>query len=391
MVRPNLTPYPRKRMADVSALMAATLPLLTGLLFATGLSASNPEGITSPRVLPPFQRDAPRCRAPEKRLRALGFAQDNERDFMNGVSFGLSLAAKDRGLAYQIASARNDHRLMIAQVEKFRDDGFGAIVAAPIDPESLAPSLKKLIWDGSYVGTVVPPPAITILNAPQYLTGKVLAEAAAEHIGRYFPAKANVALLTHDSLEFLAPRFAAMRDVLRGIPGVAIVADISPATVDQVGGFATMSTILLATPEIHVVLGADTVVLGALKAARNAGRTMPNQFFGGIDGEPEAVTELKSNGSPYRASISLASPIFGYAMGQHAADWLEGKSIPQAMDILPRALTKDNIAQYEADVANPGVVYADASRRDLYLRMYGNICYETRDQYINFPWNSERK
>ena len=42
---------------------------------------------------------------------------------------------------------------------------------------------------------------------------------------------------------------------------------------------------------------------------------------------------------PYKASISLASPVFGYAMGQHAADWLEGKSIPQAMDILPIALT----------------------------------------------------
>jgi ribose transport system substrate-binding protein len=371
-----------------AAAMAAAAPLL---LWATGVAASTPEGITTPRVLPPHQRDAPRCRPPEKLQKALGFAQDNERDFMNGVSFGLSMAAKDRGLTYRVAGAKNDAQRMIEQVEQFRQEAFGAVVAAPIDSELLAPSLKKLIWGGSYVGTVVPPPAVTILNAPQYLTGKVLAEAAAEHIRRYFPTKAHVVLLTHDSLEFLAPRFVAMRDVLRTIPGVSIVADISPATVDQAGGYATMTTVLLATPDVHVVLGADTVVLGALKAVRNAKRLMPNQFFGGIDGEPEAVAELKANGSPYRASISLASPIFGYAMGQHAADWLEGKSIPQAMDILPRALTKESIAQYEADLANPGAVYADAARRDLYLRMYGNICYETRDQYVNFPWNSERK
>lgn len=32
-------------------------------------------------------------------------------------------------------------------------------------------------------------------------------------------------------------------------------------------------------------------------------------------------------------------------MGQHGADWLEGKSLPQAMDILPKALTLQNIAQ----------------------------------------------
>jgi hypothetical protein len=109
------------------------------------------------------------------------------------------------------------------------------------------------------------------------------------------------------------------------------------------------------------------------------------------DGEPEAVSEIKKGNSPYRISISLASPVFGYAMGQHAADWLEGKSIPQAMDILPSPLTAANIAQYEADLANPGRVYTDPARRAAYLKMYGNICYDSRDQYLNFPWSSERK
>jgi len=78
-------------------------------------------------------------------------------------------------------------------------------------------------------------------------------------------------------------------------------------------------------------------------------------------------------------------------MGQHASDWLEGKSIPQAMDVLPIALSQENMAKYEADLADPGGVYADPARRDTYLRMYGNICYDTRDRYLNFPWSSERK
>jgi ribose transport system substrate-binding protein len=76
---------------------------------------------------------------------------------------------------------------------------------------------------------------------------------------------------------------------------------------------------------------------------------------------------------------------------KHAADWLEGTSIPQAMDTLPIALSLENITQYEADLANPAAVYADPIRRAGYLRMYGNICYDTRDQYVNFPWSSERK
>jgi ribose transport system substrate-binding protein len=151
-----------------------------------------------------------------------------------------------------------------------------------------------------------------------------------------------------------------------------------------------MRTILLADPDVDVVLGADSVVLGALKALRDAGKARPDQFLGGIDGEPAAIAEIKKGG-PYKASVSLASPVFGYAMGQHAADWLEGKSIPQAMDILPQVLTPQDIGQYEHDTADPAAVYNNPALRDLYLKMYGNICFESRDRYINFPWSSERK
>ena len=173
------------------------------------------------------------------------------------------------------------------------------------------------------------------------------------------------------------------------MPDVRIVADISPSTVDEHGGYATMKLILAANAQVDVVLGADTVVLGALRALREAGKDRADMFLGGIDGEPEAVAEIKWADSPYKASVALSSPVFGYALGWYAADWLEGKSVPQGLDVLPFAITGENMAQYEADQADPGAVFADAVRRDGYLRMYGNICYDTRDQYLNFPWSSE--
>ena len=363
------------------------------LLLGTNVAKAaddGPPGITEPTVFAPFDPLAPPCQATPGLERVLAFAQDNEREFMQGVRRGLALAAKDRKLQFTAAVADNDAAKMIEQVQRFLASKVGAVVAAPVDPDSLSRSLQQIIWSGGYVGTVVPPPATSLLNAPQYLTGKVLGDAAVRHIKEQLGGKANVVLLTHDSLQFLAPRFAAMRDALQQLPDVTIVADISPTTVNKEGGYATMKTILLAQPHIDVVMGADTVVLGALAALKEANKVKPNQFLGGIDGEPEAVAEIKKGG-PYKASVSLASPVFGYAMGQHAADWLEGKSIPQAMDILPSALTIDNIGQYEADVADPAAVYADPVRRTAYLKMYGNICYDTRDQYVNFPWSSETK
>jgi len=374
--------------------LRGALPLSIGLLVASVVAAvaqEGPPGITVPTVFAPFNAEAPPCRPPPGLERVLAFAQDNERQFMQGVGRGLSLAARDRKLEFRVGLARDDGARMIDQVQGFRAARVGAVVAAPVDAPSLTRSLQQVIWSGGYVGTVVPPPATSLLNAPQYLTGKVLGDAAAAYVRTRLGGKAKVVVLTHDSLQFLAPRFTAMRDSLKGMPGVSIVADISPPTVNSEGGLSTMRTILLAHPTIDVVLGADTVVLGALAALRAAGKARPDQFLGGIDGEPEAVAEIRKGNSPYKASVSLASAVFGYAMGQHAADWLDGRSIPQAMDTLPIALSLANIATYEADLADPGAVYADPVRRALYLRMYGNICYDTRHQYVNFPWSSERK
>ena len=354
------------------------------------LAQDKPAGLTRSIVLPPFDARVPTCSPPVGLDRVLAFAQDNQRQFIQGVARGLAAAAKDRSLTYRVAVADNDGAKMIEQVTALRTARVGAVVAAPVDPASLAPALQELIWSGAYVGTVVPPPAISILNAPQYLTGRVLGDAAASYIRNTLGGKARVVLLTHDSLQFLAPRFTAMRDSLRAVPDATIVADISPLTVDEEGGAAIMRTILLANPDVDVVLGADTVVLGALRALRAVGKARADQFLGGIDGEPAAVAEIKAGG-PYKASVTLASSVFGYAMGQHAADWLEGKSIPQAMDILPKAITLDSVAAYEADLADPAAVYADRARRESYLSMYGNICYDTRDRYINFPWSSERR
>lgn len=377
----------RQRVRSALTAGALTLPLIGAGTMAAAAQNGAP-GIVAPVVLPPFSPSAAACAPPADLKRTLVFLKDNEREFMQGVEAGLRAAASDRKLGFEVAAAENDGSRMRQQAQDALDAKVGAVVVSPVDPRSMAPATQALLWSGAYVGAVVPPPATTILNAPQYETGKVLADAAVAYIERNLSGRAKVVLLTHDSNQFLAPRFVAMRDALSKLPGVNIVADLSPSTVTHEGGFATMKTILLAQPNVDVVLGADTVVLGALDALREAGTARDNQFLGGIDGEPEAVGEIKSGG-PYKASVSLASPVFGYAMGQHAADWLEGKSIPQAMDILPKALNAQNIGQYEADLTNPGAVYADPVRRDGYLKMYGNICFDTRDRYLNFPWSSE--
>ena len=370
---------------------AITLLLIAGTgAFAFVGAQEGPPGITKQTIFPAFNPHSPSCNAPPGLKKVLAYVQENARDFLQGVDHGLAMAAKNRGLEYRRVLVENDVGKAIAAVQSFVMAKVGAMVATSPDPVAFSSTLQRAIWSGAFVGTIVPPPATLLLNAPQYRTGKVLTDAAIQHINTKLGGKAKVVLLTQDTMEYLEPRFTAMRDGLNAMPGVTIVADIAPRPVTKEGGFATMQTILVANPDIDVVLGGDAVVLGALEALRAAGKDRPDQFLGGIDGEPEAVDEIRKGTSPYKASIALSSPVFGYAMGQFAADWLEGKSIPAAMDILPIALTSANLAQYEADLVDPASVYADPLRRDDYLKMYGNICYDSRERYINFPWSSEQ-
>ena len=370
------------------------VPVVAAMMMM-GLSPTNaedgPGGLTQRTVFPAFDPNAPACNPPPGLAKVLAFVQENEREFLQGVDHGLAAAAKDRGLEYRRALADNDAAKAAEEIQSFLQSKVGALVATSSDPAIVRHSLQEVIWSGGFVGTIVPPPATLLLNAPQYATGKALTDAAVQHINTKLGGKAAVVLLTQDTMQFLTPRFAAMRDGLSKLPGVTIVADIAPSPVNKQSGFDTMNTILLANSDVDVVLGGDAVVLGALQALRAAGKDRPDQFLGGIDGEPEAVSEIKKGNSPFKASIALSSPVFGYAMGQYAGDWLEGKSIPQAMDILPVALTRDNIVRYEADLADPAAAYLDPVRRSAYLKMYGNTCYDTRDRYVNFPWSSEQE
>ena len=213
--RNNQPTYRRARASRLT-------PLLSLLILATSTSLSTaqdgPPGITTPEVFADFDPDAPSCNPPPGLRRVLAFAQDNEREFIEGVGHGLSLAAGDRKLEYQVAVANNDAAKQVEHVETFLAAKVGALTAAPVDPTQLSLSLQRFMWAGGYVSTVVAPPATSLLNAPQYLTGKTLGDAAAAYINDQLDGKAEVVLLTQDSIEFLAPRFVAIREVLERHP-----------------------------------------------------------------------------------------------------------------------------------------------------------------------------
>ena len=107
--------------------------------------------------------------------------------------------------------------------------------------------------------------------------------------------RAKVALLTQDTMEYLTPWLEAMRDAFNRMPGVTIVADIAPNPGSK------------ENPDVDVVLGATGWCSGSGGSPRCWERR-PDQFLGGIDGEPDAVSEIKKRGVPTRRASPCHLP-----------------------------------------------------------------------------------
>jgi ribose transport system substrate-binding protein len=342
------------------------------------------DGIKTPSPLKPFEAGA----AGEKPdlPKRLAWAMDNDREFSQAVKTGLEAAAKDNGLDFVSAIAGGDSAKNVQQIQQFLAQGIGALAVIPIDPAAQAPLMKDALKKGIAVQGLAMPPATTQANANQYETGRVVAADAAKYIRTKLGGKANVVILNQDTVQVVRPRFKAMRDEIRKVPGAKIVADVEPESIDKDGAFKTMSTILQKNPKVDVVLGADAHVLGALAALEAAHKDSPQQYLGGIDGEPEALANIRKGG-PYKATVALAPAMFAYAMGQNAADWLAGKPIPQAIDINPILLNSPRaIDLYEADENNPSAAYKDPGKRGTYLKLFGSISYETRGNFLDYSW-----
>ena len=158
-------------MSTIGLAAALAAVLLAGTA-AGSMAQSGPPGITAPRAFAPFDANAPRCTPPAGLEKVLAFAQDNRREFMQGVHHGLELAARKRGLEYRQLLADSDDARQLEQVRGLAAAKVGGVVASPVNAAALAQGLQQVIWTGGYVGTVVPPPATSLLNAPQYLTGR---------------------------------------------------------------------------------------------------------------------------------------------------------------------------------------------------------------------------
>lgn len=311
--------------------------------------------------------------------------------FMNIVPGGAFVAmgknmktsAEARGLEFLDSNAQGNSAKYVDQLNQTIARGVGAMVVAPLDVAAQKGPLMQALNSGVGVLSIVTAPATQYSQTDQHAVGSALAGAAVEYIKSALGGNANVLIMNSDSAgpEEVKRHKGILETLAAAGSGVKIALDVEPkGGSTSEAGFATAETAMQAHPEINVVLGSDSPVVGAYRAIEQAGKLRNDMYFGGIDGDPEAIALVKQGGA-YRTSHAFAWEVLGYAYGQYAADWIEGRSIPQALLVNPVSVTKNTAEQYAKDMANAGAVFADPDTLAIYLELLGNISYAERQNY----------
>lgn len=313
----------------------------------------------------------------------VAWASTADSEFFLALGSGMEQAAAERGVEYVTATSGNDPGLHVDQMNAFLEQGVGSLAMQPLSPDADSVVLQRAIDAGVCTQGIITAPSTLQVVASQYQIGFDQGKAAADYVTAELGGNAQVLYFNLDSA---SPQLRLRHDgVLDGLAtgggGIEVVGDLTVADISTTSGFNTMMSALQANSDIKVVLGGDTIVVGAYNALLESGRLTDDMFLSGVDGDAEALA-LVEQGGAYKLSIAFAWTLMGFGLGQFGADWIEGREVPQL--VVAKGVQLDSAAaveQFRAAGADPAGVFADRARYEEYLPLYGNVSHATRRDY----------
>jgi ribose transport system substrate-binding protein len=379
-----MSPLTRRDLLRLGAL-GITGTVALDLLTGCG-GSSTPASELDPNSLDPFQPSTSAGRStglPER----VAWASTADSEFFLALGHGMRQAAAQRNADYVTATSGNDPGKHVDQMNEFLRRGVGSLAMQPLNPDADALVLQRAIDRGVCAQGIITAPSTTQVVASQYQIGYDQGKAAADYVTAHLGGNAQV---LYFNLDTASPQLKLRhRGVLDGLAtgggGIEVVGDLTVAEISTTSGFNTMMSALQTHRDIKVVLGGDTIVVGAYKALKQSGKLKDSMFLSGVDGDREAL-DLVSRGGAYKLSIAFAWSLMGYGLGQFGADWIEGKKVPRVIEA--KGVKLDSAAAVDAFTtasADPGKVFADRARYEEYLPLYGNVSYADRHTYWTKP------
>jgi ABC-type sugar transport system substrate-binding protein len=291
-------------------------------------------------------------------------------------------AVKERGFEFVATTWQStDLTGNINQINSLIQSGVGAIFFQVQDEHGQAATVQNAINQGICALYEVVGPSNCQIIAVQFQTGYVQGTEAATWIKQNLGGNAKVVVFNANQIaQSLIPRAQGrIAGVKTAGPGVQIVANVGIRQLTAEEGQRLANTVIQAHPDANVWLGDDDTSIGVVAALEAAGKKPTDKIYvSGFNGQANALAAVKQGGL-FRATISFPNAVYEYASGQVMCDWIEGKSIPQIMNLGIFPVTPANVDAFIAEESDPATAYKTGIAK--YVEYLGNTSYYSR-KYI---------
>lgn len=272
-------------------------------------------------------------------------------EFYKDLESGVRDAAAALGYELLVADAETQVVKQSNQVDNFIHRGVAGMIVCCADPNGIIPAIKRanrakipvVTLDGPANGGEV----VTYVGHDNVANGR----AAGEHLVQLARKRGGdepfrVVILDYPkSASVCVARVNGFKEAIAAEPRVRVVAQQS-GDANRVASMKAMSAILQAQGRIDAVFGInDNTVLGAMAAAKSAGRVGQMQFIS-VSWSSEAF-ELLEKPSALAAAVVTNPYEMGTAAVQRLVDHLNGKEVPAQVRLRPAVYTHDNVKQFD--------------------------------------------
>lgn len=287
----------------------------------------------------------PASAQPSKKIESIGLmVQDMSNPFFSAMDRGAKRAAQAIGAKVNTQDAQLDLANQNTQIDAFIQQGVNLIVISAVNEAGIEPAIARAREAGIIVIAVDTPAkgadAVVMTDAVQ------AGEKSCEYLFTKLGGKGNVLLVDGTPIQTIIDRINGCKKVAEKFPGIKIVGQQASKN-DRASGLMVTTDMLTANPDVTGIFGMnDPSALGAVLAVEQAGKAS-QIVVTGVDGSPEAVAELKREGSPFIGTATQAPGKMVEEAVKIAQDIVNGKPPAEKTILIPSVLvTRDNVNQY---------------------------------------------
>ena len=287
----------------------------------------------------------PAAAAAPTKIEKIGLmVQDMSNPFFSAMDKGAKEAAAKIGATLNTQDAQLDLANQNTQIDAFIQQGVNLVVISAVDEAGIEPAIQRAKEAGIIVIAVDTPAhgadAVIMTNAVQ------AGEKSCDYLFRQMGGQGQVLLVDGTPIQTIIDRITGCRNVAKNYPGIKIVGQQASKN-DRASGLAVTTDMLTAHPDVTGIFGMnDPSALGAVLAVEQAGKSSQIKVTG-VDGSPEAVAELKREGSPFIGTATQNPAEMVRQAVQVAQGMVAGKPPAEKTILIPSVLvTRDTVKDY---------------------------------------------